>query len=140
MENIIVSIEKRIGSVQAGCAPTSRSHLCTALNDYDEKKRAFYIGKVAGYNIARAILTGAKSNIKEIMIVNAKVVTVRDYSYVAYLRTIKTLNSVIVETQKKINERNPVQSKRLLGQTLAISDIVNELKGFFLQSSMNFNV
>ena len=136
MESIIFAIQQKIGKVQASHTSVKKARSCDVLNDYDEKRRAYYIGKVSGYNIAKAILSGIKLDVKEVKVVDARVIVIKDCSYVAYLRTIRTLSNVINATRGKINHKNGVQSTRLLGQDFAISDIVNELKGFFLKTSL----
>lgn len=132
VQTIIDDIDKKVNGLHGNCTPSARAtHWSAALNDYEEKKRAFYLGKMSGYNLAKAVLAGIKPEVRELKVVNAKVIIIEDYSYVAYIRIIRLLNNIIEETTTKINNRNDVQGKRLMGQSIAISDIVADLQKIF---------
>jgi len=134
MREILGVIATRVNELQANCVPSSG--LSIPISDYEEKKRAFYLGKVHGYNLAKAVLVNVQPK-KEVRLVNAKVVVVENYSYVAYLRTIRLLNNILTETKGKANAHNEVQSKRLMGQSIAIRDIVNTIEHLFWGLSTN---
>ena len=131
MQEIIDSIRAKVQGLHGNCVPRGTEHLNTALNDYEEKKRAFYLGKVSGYNLAKAVLASVKPRVREVKVVNSKVLVIEDYSYVAYIRAIRLLNNMIEATGGKINGRNDVQSRRLMGQNIAISDILADLQRVF---------
>jgi len=138
MQDIITLIGTKLEDIRTSNYFEQGTHPAAILSEYSEKKRAFYLGKMNGYNIARAVVMGSKPKVKEVRIVNSKVISVEDYSYVTYLRAIKLLNNVLVETKRKINNRNEVQSKRLLGQSIALMDIVSELKRMFFADTAEF--
>jgi len=127
MEQIINKIEEGLISAHNNLIPCDEMARATPVADFYEQKMAFYSGIISGYKIAMAMLSTIKGVIKSVHIVKAKIITERDYSYVAYLRSLMTLRNILRNTECRIQCTNPVQAKKLEGQALAIREVIDNL-------------